>query len=139
MFLQTVTSSFVQTLKWVTTCSSRQRITLGKCKTKTSQADLGIFSHIPAYSDIFRHNQTYPEIIQAYSEPCVILAYSEPCYIQNLGIFTTWRIFGTLAYSNLKAYSEPCQISTMERFATIVNGYNYFRNMSFLHFPHFMK
>ena len=39
--------------------------TIGKCKTKAIQADLGIF----------RHNHAYPGIIQAYSEPCATLAY----------------------------------------------------------------
>ena len=38
---------------------------MGKCKTKAIQTDLGTF----------RHNQTYPGIIQGYSEPCVTLTY----------------------------------------------------------------
>ena len=41
---------------------------MGACKTKNIQADLGIFTYIPAYSDIFRHNKAYSEIIQAYSK-----------------------------------------------------------------------
>ena len=66
---------------------------MGKYKTKTIRADLGILTHIPAYSDISTHIQ--PDIIrhiQAYSEPCVTLTYSEPwqiqnqTHIQNLGI-----------------------------------------------------
>ena len=71
--------------------SSRQGITMGTCKTKALQADLGIFTHILAYSGI----------IQAYSELCFIqnpdilktrgifrfLVYSEHWYIQNPGIF----------------------------------------------------
>ena len=41
-----------------------ERITVGKFKTKTIQTELGIFTHIPAYSDISsyipaRHNQEY--------------------------------------------------------------------------------
>ena len=55
--------------------STRQRITMGKNKTKVIQVDLCILTHIPAYLDIFRHNQEYSGIIQAYSECCVILAY----------------------------------------------------------------
>ena len=39
-----------------------------KCKTKAIQTDL----------DSARNNETYPGIIQAYSEPCVTLAYLEP-------------------------------------------------------------
>ena len=50
---------------------------MGKCKTKAIHGDLGIFTHIPAYSGISRHIQAYSGIIQAYSEPCVTLAYSE--------------------------------------------------------------
>ena len=94
----------------------------------------------------FRHNQAYPEIIQAYSNPCVTLAYLEPWYIQNPDMFKTrsifrtlaysqpWYIqnpgiFRTLAYSKSEAYWEPYQTSTMKRFAKIVNGYNYFRKL----------
>ena len=36
-----------------------------KCKSKAIQTDLGTF----------KHNQAYPGIIQAYSEPCVTLTY----------------------------------------------------------------
>ena len=35
-----------------------------KCTTKAIQADLGRFTHSPAYSDIFKNNQVYPGIIQ---------------------------------------------------------------------------
>ena len=55
--------------------SPRQRITMVKNKTRAIQVDLGMFTHIPAYLDMFRHNQEYSRIIQAYSECCVILAY----------------------------------------------------------------
>ena len=41
-------------LEEVTTHSSRQGNTMGKCKTKANQVDLGMFMHIP-YSDIFKH------------------------------------------------------------------------------------
>ena len=73
--------------------SSRQGITMGKYKTKAIQADLGILTHIPAYSDISRHIQRdIIRHIQVYSESCVTLTYSEPwqiqnqTHIQNLGI-----------------------------------------------------
>ena len=49
------------------------------CKTKTIQIDL----------EIIRHNQAYPRIVHAYSEPGVTLAYLELWYIQNRGIFRT--------------------------------------------------
>ena len=135
-------------------------VEMGTCKAKAIQADIGIFTHIPTYSDISRHNQTYSGIIQAYFEPCVTPAYSEPWYIQNPGIFKTrdifrtlvypklWHIgnqrliqnpglFKTLGYSEPVAYSEPCQISAMECFEKqltaiiIFASYNYFRNISF--------
>ena len=77
----------------------RQRITVGKRKTKTIQTDLGTC----------RHNQAYPVV---YLEPWqfTTLVYSQPWYIHNPGIFTTlaysesWHIhnpgiFRTLAYS----------------------------------------
>ena len=32
---------------------------------------------------IFRHNQAYPRIIQAYSELCVTVVYPELWHIQN--------------------------------------------------------
>ena len=79
---------------------------MGKYKAKSIQADLGIFTHITAYSDISRH-------IQVYSEPCVTLTYSEPCQIQNQtrfenpGKFRTRRVFRTLVYSEPWLYSEP--------------------------------
>ena len=79
-----------------------------KCKTKSVQADLGIFTHIQTYSELC--------VTLAYSES---EAYSEPWYIQNPDIFRTL------------VYSKPCQTSTMERFAKIVEGYHYSRNINF--------
>ena len=88
---------------------------MGKCKAKTIQTNLGTF----------RHNQTYPEIIQTYSGTFRTLcypdifyncgisrtltyseleAYSEPWYIKNPAIFRT------RAYSKFEAYSEPCRV-----------------------------
>ena len=55
---------------------------MGKCKTKAIHIDSGTF----------RHNQAYPEIIQAYSKSRVTLAYSESWYIQNPAIFRTRNI-----------------------------------------------
>ena len=57
-----------------------------KCKTKAIQTDLGTF----------KHNQTYPGIIQVYS-----------------GIFKTLcnpDIFRTVVYREPEAYSEPWHI-----------------------------
>ena len=64
--------------------SSRQGITMGKYKTKAIQADLGIFTHIPAYSDI-------SGIFK---------------YIQNSGKFRTRRVFRTRRIFRTFVYSE---------------------------------
>ena len=82
---------------------SRKGITKGKYKTKPIQADLGI---------IFRRNQTYSGVIQAYSGIFRILC--------NPGIFRTQvnpSIFRTLAYAELvysesEIYSEPWYIQS---------------------------
>ena len=56
---------------------------MGEYKAKAIQINLGTF----------RHDQTYPGIIQAYLEPCVTLiyfitvVYPEPRHIQDAGIF----------------------------------------------------
>ena len=96
---------------------------MGKYRTKTIQADLGIFSK---YSDINRHMQAYSEACRtkAFPNPGIFrtLVYSEPGYgqkpwfIQNLG---TFRI---LLYSEPEAYSEPWEIPMMEHIVKIVNG-----------------
>ena len=44
----------------------------------------------------FKHNQAYPQIIQAYSKPCVTLTYLEPWYIQNPNIFKIRNMFRNL-------------------------------------------
>ena len=99
-----------------------------KCKTKGHS---GIFRHIHAYSDIFRHiSKTYPNIIrhiqaysgiiQANSKPFVTLAYSELWYIQNPGIFKTRGIFRTLVHpklwhiQNLRHTQNPELLKTLE-------------------------
>ena len=104
-----------------------------QCKTKAIQTNLGTF----------RHNQTYPGIIQAYSDifgflsspdifktvyiqnPNIFrtrsiirtLTYSQLCYIQNP------TIFRTLAYSKSEVYSEPLIIFTA---IIIFTNCNYF-------------
>ena len=72
-----------------------------KCKTKAIHVDLGIFSHIPSYLDIFRQNQIYLGIIQTYSEQL---------YIQNQTHTKDISIFRTLAVSRPDTYSEPWNI-----------------------------
>ena len=97
-------------------------------KQKSIQTDL----------DTFRHNQTYPGIIEPFRTLCYpgmfkepfrtrsiirTLAYSQPWYVQSPDIFRT------LTYSKFEVYSEPCQTSTMKRFAKIVNVCNYFHKL----------
>ena len=36
-------------------CSFRQGLATEKCKTKAIQVDLGMFTYLPGYPDIFRH------------------------------------------------------------------------------------
>ena len=98
-------------LKSLTTCSSRQGITIGTWKRKAFQADLGIFTDTQTYSGIFRN---YSGIFNtlcklgifrtlAYWEP---EPYSELWYIQETsilrtrGISRTKGIFRTAVYSN---------------------------------------
>ena len=109
--------------------SFRQGITMEKCKTKAIQANLGIFTHIRAYSGIFR---AYSRIFRTLCNPDIFRTlvyseseeYSEPWCIQIPDIFKTL------------AYSEPCQ--TWSVVVKIVNGYNYFY-VSFSRSIYFMK
>ena len=72
---------------------------MGKYKTKTIQADLGTFTHIPVYSDISRHVQAdILRHIQAYSESCATLTCANPQQIQNQRHIKSRGIFRTLAY-----------------------------------------
>ena len=73
------------------------------------------------YSNSFRYNQSYPGIIQAYSD-----IFRTPC---NPGVFRTRDIFRTLAYSVSEAYSEACQRSMREHFTKTVNDYNYLHKL----------
>ena len=68
--------------------SFRQGITVGKCKTKAIQTDLGTFKHnrvdpgiIQAYSGIFK-NRCNPGIFRT-------VVYPEPWHVHNPGIFRT--------------------------------------------------
>ena len=77
-----------------------------------------IFRYIHAYFDIFRHNQAYSGIIQAYSDIFRTLCNHD--------------ILRTLTYLEPEAYSEPCQKSTMKHFVKIVNSYNYLCKLQLL-------
>ena len=103
---------------------------ISKIKEHNIQVDLDIFWHILAYSDILRYKQAYIETIQAYRNILRTLC--------NPGIFRT------LVYSEREAYSEPIHTENpgmfsqnpvkyprWSVFAITVNGYNYFKNISF--------
>ena len=116
-----------------------------KYRAKTIQADFGIFAHIAAFSDRFRHIQSdIIRHIQAYSEPCITLTYSEPWqiqnqrHIQNLDVFKTlaypepWfvqnqrhiqdpDIFRTKTYLESQYIQDPDIFRTLEHFAKIVS------------------
>ena len=71
---------------------------MGECKTKAIQTNLGTF----------RHNQTYPGTIQAYSGTFRTLCYPdifktvvcpETCHFQNQKHIQNPGIFRTLVYS----------------------------------------
>ena len=95
-----------------------KEITMKKFKTKAIQADEGIFTHILAYSNIFKHKQSIgifrtlcnPGIFRtlAYTEQ---KAYSESWYIENRGIF--WTL----------VYSEPWHIQNVGIIKTLSNIY----------------
>ena len=77
---------------------------MGECKAKAIQANLGTF----------RHNQTYPGVIQAYSGIFRTLCYPN--------IFYNCDISRTLTYSEPKAYSEPWDIQNSVIFRTRANS-----------------
>ena len=89
------------------------------------------------YSNSFRHNQSYPGIIQAYSD-----IFRIPC---NPGVFRTRDIFRTLVYSKAwhSQYQRPIQkpvkdpwgcILQKQLMTTIIyTNYNYCCNISFSH------
>ena len=105
-----------------------QCIIIEKCKAKAIQADLTIFTHIPAYSGMFTLIQTQSNIFRNYSSifrTLCNLVYFESYHVQNQKHIQNRVIFRT------PKYSAPCQTSTIECFAKIVNNYNDFPNISF--------
>ena len=68
---------------------------MGECKAKAIQTSLGSF----------RHNQTYPGIMQAYSG--IFRTLCHPDIFYNCGISRT------LTYSEPEAYSEPRYIQSV--------------------------
>ena len=99
---------------------------MGKCKTKATEANLGRFSHILAYSDI-GISRNYSGIFRTLCNPSIFrnpvcsehFAYSEPEIYSNSGILRV------LVYSELNIsfsrfllyeinmnYFNTCQIFT---------------------------
>ena len=95
-------------------------------------------SGFSVFVKVFKHfrNSSILRPIQAYSsvnehiQKCLWHFHNplQPWHLQNFGIFRT------RAYSEPGAYSKLRQTSTMECFAKIVKGCNYFRNISFSRF-----
>ena len=121
----------------MTTHSSSQGDTMGTCQTKAIQVEVGIFTHIPAYLDIFRSNQACSWIIRAYSDIFKTLGnisifktlvYSEPWHIQNQGHIQNPAIFRTLAYLKSKTYTEPWYIHILG----ILRDKDMFKTLAFL-------
>ena len=106
-----------------------------KFKAKVIHADEGIFTHILAYSDIFKHKQSLG-IFRTLCNPGIFTtlvyteqkAYCEPWFIENRGIFRT------LVYSEPWHIQNPVKHLLWSVFAKIVNDYNYFHNISFSSF-----
>ena len=70
--------------------SSRQGITIGTCKTKVNQTDLDLFTNIPAYSIIFKHNQAYSGTIQTHSG--IVRTFCNPGIFKILECSELWNI-----------------------------------------------
>ena len=115
---------------------------MGECKTKAIQTNLGTF----------RHNQTYPGIIQAYSGIFRTLFYTdifktvvcpEPWHIQNKKHIQNSSMFTTLVYSESRYIQNAAIFKILGIFTTlsyvydealiiltaiiILKNYNYFR------------
>ena len=109
---------------------------MGECKVKAIQTNLGTF----------RHNKTYPGIIQAYSgifrilwypDIFEIVVYPEPWYIQKQKHIQNLSILTTLVYSEPRYIQNPGIFRTLSHiysealiiFTAIIifTNYNYFR------------
>ena len=116
-----------------------KRLQRENVKQKSSSKYIHIFLHIQAYSEIFRHNQTYSGFIQAYTGMSRTLynpgisrtpaysepeAYSEPWYIQNLRHIQISGIFRSLAYLEPLHSQYPGIIKTGGMLRTLSNIYD---------------
>ena len=70
---------------------------MGEYNAKDIQTNLGTF----------RHNKTYPGIIQAYLEPCINLTYIKLLYILNPGTFRTALYSKRWHIQNLRLIQNP--------------------------------
>ena len=87
-----------------------------KFKTKAIQADEGIFTHILAYSDIFKNTQSISIL-----EASVTLTYLELWYIQNKKHILSRDILRTVAYLELWYIKNPVKHLLWSVFAKKVN------------------
>ena len=129
---------------------------MGKCKTKTIQADLGIFTHIMAYSRIFRlsrHIQAHSGIFRNYSG--IFWTLCNPGIFRTLLYWASWHtskpeyvrgIFRTLVHPKLWHIQNQKNVENPELFRIgdilrtlssiydgalweTANSYNYFRKL----------
>ena len=112
---------------------------MNKFKTKAIQVDKGIFTHILAYSDIFKHEQSIG-IFRTLCNPSI----QNKKHILSRDILRTVHfqsngIFRTLTYSEPWHIQNPVKHLLWSVFAKIVNDYNYFHNISFSSFLHYEK
>ena len=125
----TIFSSFVQTVKQITTCSNKQGNKNVKCKTKAIHKDLAIFTLTPVYLGICRHVQGYSGIFKNYSgvfrtlrNPTIFrnLIYSEPLLIQNQKHNQKPFILRNLVYSESEVYWEHWYIQNSGIFRNLL-------------------
>ena len=82
------------------------------CKRKSILVDLGIFTYIPAYSDVnvYSHSCLFRNYSGIFLTLFKSLLYSDPEAYLELRHIQKTGIYRTLAYSEPEAYSVPWYI-----------------------------
>ena len=106
--------------------SNKQEIIMGICETEVIQEDIGIFTHIPKYSGIFRYDILMYIIRHIHDIITHIQDHVQSWHKQSPGIFRTKtylepEAFPTPVILKILAYSVPYQASTMENYAKLVS------------------
>ena len=121
-------------------CSNKHEIIMEICKTKVIQEDIGIFTHIPKCSGIFRYDILMYIIRHIHDIITHIQDHVQSWHKQSPGIFRAKtylepEAFLTPGILKIIAYSVPYQASTMEHYAKliaiiIVTNHTYFHKSS---------